>query len=342
MDCFYENSESQNTGFNGTPSKENLTVVQTDKRGVSKDILTGTAITLIILATSVKLPVMGFFCSLFLPLPILFYRSKLGRTTGLVVPVVSLILMIAVTGRFSVDIMFFVELLLLGYLLSELFELDMTVEKTILYACGGILLAGFVGLILYSNLSGTTLYGLVSAYVAANLEMTLALYESMGVSEESIYNLDKSLDQIRYVLIRILPAMIIVSSLFVTWSNLLIAKPLFKKKGLFFPDFGTLNLWKAPDSLIWFLIACGALLLVPAHPLKIIGLNGLLVILMIYFFQGIAVVSFFFEKKKFPRFLRLIFYSLIALQQIFLLFIIGIGLFDMWMNFRKLNLNNNQ
>jgi uncharacterized protein YybS (DUF2232 family) len=317
-------------------------VVQADKRGISKDILTGIAITLIILATSVKLPVMGFFCSLFLPLPILFYRSKLGRTTGLVVPAASMVIMIAITGKFSVDIMFFVELLLLGYLLSELFELDMTVEKTILYSCSGILLAGFIGLLLYSNLSGKNIYDLVSSYVAANLEMTLALYQSMGVSEENIYNLSKSLDQIRYVLIRILPALVIVSSLFVTWSNLLIAKPIFKKKGLFFPDFGTLNLWKAPDSLIWFLIACGGLLLVPTGSFKIIGLNGLLVILMIYFFQGIAVVSYFFEKKRFPRFLRLIFYSLIALQQIFLLFIIGIGLFDMWMNFRKLNLKNNQ
>jgi uncharacterized protein YybS (DUF2232 family) len=136
--------------------------------------------------------------------------------------------------------------------------------------------------------------------------------------------------------------MVIVSSLFVTWSNLLIARPIFKIKGLYFPDFGTLNLWKAPDQLIWFLIGCGALVLIPSSSLKIAGINGLLVILMIYFFQGIAVVSFFFQKKKFPRFLRLIFYTLIAIQQIFLLFIIGLGLFDMWLNFRKLNLKNNQ
>ena len=319
-----------------------MTVVQTDKRGVSRDILTGIAITLIILATSVKLPVMGFFCSLFLPLPILFYRSKLGRTTGLVVPAASMIILIAITGRFSVDIVFFMELLLLGYLLSELFELHMTVEKTILYACGGILLAGIIGLVLYSNLSGMNIYDLVSSYVAANLEMTLALYESMGVSEENIYNLSKSLDQIRYVFIRILPAMVIASSLFVTWFNLLITRPIFKIKGLYFPDFGALNLWKAPDQLIWFLIGCGALILIPSSSFKIAGLNGLLVILMIYFFQGIAVVSFFFQKKKFPRSLRFIFYALIAIQQIFLLFIIGLGLFDMWLNFRKLNLKNNQ
>ncbi|MBW2176623.1 MAG: DUF2232 domain-containing protein, partial [Deltaproteobacteria bacterium] len=56
-----------------------------------------------------------------------------------------------------------------------------------------------------------------------------------------------------------------------------------------------------------------------------------------YFLQGIAVVSYYFEKKRFPRALRLFLYSLIALQQILLLLIIGLGLFDMWLNFRKLN-----
>jgi uncharacterized protein YybS (DUF2232 family) len=317
-------------------------VVQTDIRGVPKDILTGVAITLIILATSVKLPIIGFFCSLFLPLPILFYRSKLGRTTGIIVPAASLIILIAITGRFSVDIIFFVELLLLGFLLSELLELDMTVEKTILYASGSIILASVIGLVVYSNLSGINIYTLISSYVAANLEMTLSLYESMGVSEENIYDISQSLDKIRYVFIRILPAMVIASSLFVTWSNLLIARPILKLKGLYMPDFGELNLWKAPDLLIWVLIACGLLVLMPASSFKIIGLNGLLVILTIYFFQGIAVVSFFFQKKRFPRALRFFFYFLIAVQQIFLLFIIGLGLFDMWINFRKLNLKNNQ
>ena len=315
---------------------------QADKRSVSRDILTGVLITLIIYAISVNMPIIGFFCSLLLPLPVLFYRSKLGRTNGMIVPAAVIIIMILITGNFSVDIMFFIELMLLGFLLSEFFELNLTVEKTVLYTCGGILLAGFLGLVFYSNISSTTIYRLVSNYIAKNLEMTLALYKSMGVSEENIYNLSKSLDQIRYVLIRIIPAMVIASTLFVTWSNLLIARPIFKKKGLFFPDFGELNLWKAPDPLIWILIGCGGLLMVPASTLKIIGLNGLLVILVIYFFQGIAVVAYFFQKKGLPRFLRFFFYVLIAFQQIFLLFVIGIGLFDMWMNFRKINVKNNQ
>ena len=56
----------------------------------------------------------------------------------------------------------------------------------------------------------------------------------------------------------------------------------------------------------------------------------------IYFFQGIAIVSFFFEKKRLPVALRFILYSLIVVQQFLLLLIIGFGFFDMWLNFRKL------
>jgi uncharacterized protein YybS (DUF2232 family) len=49
-----------------------------------------------------------------------------------------------------------------------------------------------------------------------------------------------------------------------------------------------------------------------------------------------AIVSFYFEKKQVPRFFRILLYTLIALQQLALIAVIGIGLFDMWFNFRKL------
>jgi uncharacterized protein YybS (DUF2232 family) len=76
--------------------------------------------------------------------------------------------------------------------------------------------------------------------------------------------------------------------------------------------------------------------MLPAKWLKLIGINGLLVACVIYFFQGIAIVSFFFEAKRFPRLLRVMIYSLIAVQQILALIVIGIGLFDLWLDLRKL------
>jgi len=284
-------------------------VPQTINREIYRDVLTGVMITMAIITVSVYMPLIGFFCSLFLPLPVLFYRSKLGRKIGLIVPGAAMTILLVLAGGISIDVVFFLEMLFLGFLLSELFEMNLSVEKTVMYACGGVLLTGVVGLVLYSNLSATGIYSLVSVYIAQNLEMTVALYQGMGASEEFVQKFSNSLEQIQYGLIRIIPAMVTASFLLVTWSNLLMARPILKRRGLFIPEFGALKLWKAPDYLIWVLIGCGGLLMLPlpSNTLKIVGLNGLLVLLMIYFFQGIAIVSFFFEKKQFPRLLRVFF-----------------------------------
>ena len=77
--------------------------------------------------------------------------------------------------------------------------------------------------------------------------------------------------------------------------------------------------------------------MIPDKNFKIIGLNGLLILMTIYFFQGIAIASYFFEKKNFPRPLRFFLYTLIAIQQAVLLIVIGLGLFDMWADFRRLD-----
>lgn len=306
---------------------------------IPKDIVSGIAVTGLIFAVSVYMPIIGFFCALFIPLPTLFYRSKLGRTTGAIIPIITIITMVAVLGGISIDTLFFVELLLLGFVLSELIELDLSIEKTMLYACGSVILVGIVGLLFYSNMSDKGIYALVAEYVSINLKLTLELYENMGVSQESIHMISNSLENIEYVLIRIIPALIVAAIFFVSWTNLLLAKPIFKSRELFYPSFGSLKLWKAPESLVWGIIGCGLLLLLPDKTFKIFGLNGLLILITIYFFQGIAIVSFYFEKKRFPRGLRFFLYSLIALQQAILLVIIGLGFFDMWLNFRKLEPN---
>jgi len=165
------------------------------------------------------------------------------------------------------------------------------------------------------------------------------LYQGMGMSEKNIEIISNSLDQIQYVLVRIIPALAVVSTLFVTWATLLLARPMLVGRKLLYPDFGPLNEWKAPDHLVWGAIGCGLVLLLPNSGIKLIGINGLLILMAVYFFQGIAIVSFFFEKKQFPRMLRFFIYSLVAVQQIMLLLVIGLGFFDMWLNFRKLSEN---
>jgi len=301
-----------------------------------KDIANGVLITSLIFAVSILIPVVGFFCSLFIPLPTLYYRIKLGRTTSVIIPVLGFIIMVVVISSFSMDVMFFAELLLVGFILGELLESRFSIDKTMLYACGVILIGGIVSLFVYRITSGIDLISILSQYVAQNIELSLVLYQSLGMPEESLRLIQSSLDNIQYILVSIIPGLTITSTLLVIWINILLSKVVLKGKFPFHPDYEKLNQWQAPDYLVWALIGCGLLMLFPATVTRMIGLNLILILMTIYFFQGMAIVSFYFEKKQVPRLFRILLYTLIALQQLALIAVIGIGLFDMWVNFRKL------
>ena len=302
---------------------------------MAKDIVNGVLITSLIFFVSVFIPIIGLFGALFIPLPILYFRLKLGRKIGALVPGISGSILFIVIGGMSADVLFFVELLLIGFMLGELIELNYSIDKTILYATGAALLTGFMGLVVYSVLSGEGIYAIVSEYVTNNLALTMVLYQSMGMSQENIQLIDRFLAEIQPLIVQILPAMVTASTLFVAWTNILIARPVLKRRLLSYPDFGPLNMWKAPEYLVWGVIGCSLALFLPSSAINTIGQNGLLILMTVYFFQGIAIVSFYFEKKRFPRFIRFFLYTLIAVQHLILLAVIGLGFFDMWVNFRR-------
>jgi uncharacterized protein YybS (DUF2232 family) len=303
---------------------------------MAKDIVNGVLITSLIFFVSVFIPIIGFFGALIIPLPILYFRLKLGRRNGAFIPLISGSILYFVIGGISADVLFFVELLLIGFILGELIELNYSIEKTILYATGAVLFSGLMGLIIYGALSGEGLYAIVSEYVTQNLELTMVLYQSMGMSEENIHLIERFLADIQPLIVQIIPAMVTASTLFVAWTNILIARPVLKRRALSYPDFGPLNMWKAPEYLVWGVIGCGLALFLPGPAINTIGQNGLLILMTVYFFQGIAIVSYYFEKKRLPRFIRFFLYTLIAVQHLILLAVIGLGFFDMWVNFRRL------
>ena len=313
-------------------------VPQAVRKEVLKDIATGIAITSILFAASIKSPVLGFFCTFLVPLPTFFYRSKFGRKIGIAVPGFTIIAMIIILGGFAFDVFFFIELLLIGFVLSELIELKLSIEKTFIYACIVVLSSSILVVLFYSNITGIQIGSLVSAYIVKNLELTLELYKNIGMPEENIHMISSSMESFQYVLIRIIPALAIASTLFIIWTSLMLAKPLLKTRNLFYPDFGQLNLWKTPEYLVWIAIACGILLLIPDKAVRLMGINGIIILMTIYFFQGMAIVSFYFAKKQFPRLLRFFLYSLIAIWQVILLIVVILGFFDIWFNFRKVEI----
>ncbi len=300
-----------------------------------KDIANGVLITCLILAASVLVPIVGIFCSLLLPLPTLYYRIKLGRINSALIPTISLVILMVAMNPSSFDMVFIAALLIIGFSLGELLGSRFSIEKTMLVTCGLVLLGGAVSLFIFGAITGQSLSADFAHSVEYNREFMLQIYRTMGMPAESIPEFERLLDQIQRIVVRILPALMMTTTLLVIWINVLLGRYLLNSRHPGHSLYGRLNLWQAPDYLIWGVIGFGLLMLIPDDVPKMIGLNGLITLMMVYFFQGVAIVSFFFEKKQVPRYAKVMLYALLILQEV-LLVVIVIGFIDVWANFRKL------
>jgi len=307
-------------------------VPQMDNGKAARTITFGLLVTGIAVIASNFLP---FICFLALPQAGLFTRVRFGKHSTTIC-VATIILIAILSNAILIDTFFLSGLFLLGYAMGESFNRKLPVEIMVIFSVLVALTAYLFGLFFYSSQLNLGMFAFVNEQVLKNLELTLKLYENMGMSMESIKMFSDNFDRIQYDLVRLIPAIVISLTLVMVWLNLLLSKTLEARSRLNFYHFGPLNQWKAPEYLVWFAIGCGILLIFSGNGLRLLSVSGLLILMTVYFFQGIAIVSFYFEKKKFPRFLKIFMYSIIAVQQILLFFIIGLGFFDMWMNFRKL------
>ncbi|MEA2059385.1 MAG: YybS family protein [Thermodesulfobacteriota bacterium] len=302
-----------------------------------REVTTGILVTVLLFTGIVSIPLLGFFLSILLPMPVLVYRLKLGRKMGAVITSVVFCIILAVAGGIYVDLLFYAALLLVGFFLGEYLEKPLSIEKTGVYTCLTTVGICILGMLIVSAGAGQNLVSIVSENISTNIDITLKLYSEMGVPQENIDVMINASDTIKYVIVRILPALITALLMFEIWLNLLFIKKFLAKKGITLARLEGLNQWRAPEYLVWAAIFFGIFIGLPVQALKLFGINLLIILMPVYFFQGIAVVSYFIEKKRFPVFLKVLIYSIIAIQQIFLLLVMGLGFFDTWINFRKLD-----
>jgi uncharacterized protein YybS (DUF2232 family) len=141
--------------------------------------------------------------------------------------------------------------------------------------------------------------------------------------------------EVQALLERLLPGLMVANLGLVAWLNVVLARQLSFMLGWGAPA-PPLYHWEAPEWLIFTLLGAGFLLLVPVGGVRFVGLNLLLVLAVLYFAQGLAVVATWFHRLGLPRPLRVIGYPLMFLNPVFFVIII-LGLMDLWLDFRRLH-----
>jgi len=92
--------------------------------------------------------------------------------------------------------------------------------------------------------------------------------------------------------------------------------------------------FRNPDLLVWVLISAGFSLLLPTSLVTTPALNILLLVVLMYFVQGLAIISVLISRQSISGILRIGFYIMLVIQPYLAVLIAGIGLCDLWVDFR--------
>lgn len=93
--------------------------------------------------------------------------------------------------------------------------------------------------------------------------------------------------------------------------------------------------WELPESLVWAFIGSGLLYLTGVGGLTGLGLNGLIVLLGLYFLQGLAILFHLVERFQLPRVATTLAVLVLVVQPLAMLLVASLGLFDVWCGFRR-------
>lgn len=289
-----------------------------------------------ILATAF-FPAFGFLFIFFLPMLTFFYSALYGQVKAAVAFLIPVLLLSLFSHLLQLNTPYPVILLMgiVGLTIAAVVFKNSSIEKTIIYP-SLIIIGSICVIFIYSGLKlSVNPWHLVYQFVEKTIEQNINLYAQLPLDQEDI-NLIKSNKMIFVnVFTNIFPALSIVGSMIIVWINVLMGKDILRMATIVLPQFEGLSRWKAPEFVIWIFITAGSLCLVPNEQIRVFSLNILIITCFIYLLQGFAIVGFLFENKNVPVFFRYFFYFLIAVQQLLMIPIIAVGLFDIWVDFRR-------
>ena len=288
------------------------------------------------LLTSTFIPFVGPLFTLLTPLPFLYYSTKLGLHDGVKLTALT-VLFIALVAKLSGTpqlIHICIELGALGLILSVLFKRNLGIGQTILSATMFMVLLNLGYLFFVSLSKGIGPFEMLLGYLHGHLEASIRAYEEMGMSKENILEIET---YGKAIIDRVFPSLMVVGIGFSVWLNVVMAKPFFRRGNLRYPEFVPMDRWQTPEVMIWGVIGSGFALFFFSGVIKSFAANVLIVLMPIYLFQGVSIILFFLNKYRLPNWVKVGVYFLIIIQQLFLILLALAGLFDQWIDFRKLN-----
>ncbi len=299
-------------------------------------LLLGTGAALVIFLTSLQVPLVGVVTSILTPLPVMVLCHFWGLRGGILAVLIAS-LVISTAFNALLGLIFLTEFGLLGILLYYyLARRGFPWDRGIVFS--SLIVLGIMALlaIAYGMFTSSNLTHWIREEIHETGRRVLEFYPVENTKDQPLWIAS---DRFLEFILRIFPALLILTLWLEGIVNVVLLKRITSRSASgaggidMSPAFST---WMCPDKLVWAGILGGFLIMTKVSPLLTIGINIVILLSAVYLLQGIAIVSFFFKKKKVPLGFRMLGYMLIGIIQFLPFLIAALGLFDIWIDFRKL------
>jgi uncharacterized protein YybS (DUF2232 family) len=274
--------------------------------------------------------------NLFTPLPAAFVGMRVGSAAaGVTVALTALLVLLTADSASSA--MYLVQFGIPGVALPWLLNRGFAWDKAAVAVLWAMVAASVCGLLVVSAVSGQSPLVTVSDLIGKEIVQTTTIMQDMFADADlpaaqkrevglAIENMASFLEK-AYPGISITVSGLMIVGLIFLLS--LLARGRYTVPGRAFPE------WKSPEWLVWILITSGFLVAFAEGIAGTFALNLLVILLPVYFLQGLAVIDCFFRRKAFSPIIRTVGYLLVTLVNPLPMVVTGIGVFDLWADFRK-------
>lgn len=273
------------------------------------------------------------------PLPVVVLVVRRGLRAGIWATVITVALTGMFVGPFQ-GLLVFTKIGIIGITLAECIRKQYSPVTTL--AITSVAVAVSIAFTIGVNLiiGGFNIAELWDMMASAT-DSAIELYRRMGLSESEIARMEEYLSQFVEMARILLPASMLVTVVAVAGFNYLMARLILRKLGYKLVEFEPFSKWRLSWHYGWGYIAGLALAFIgqlQGIPLVLnIGTNVASVFSIVFAVQGAAVVWFFFEKYRVPKVARWLLMIFIVLNPTFLQMLSWLGVFDAWLDFRKLS-----
>lgn len=274
-----------------------------------------------------------------LAVPVFYLLSVKGWQSGAMQ--LRLSLLIAAAGALLVQrielFLFSLTLIPLGY---SLFQSVGRQESAAVSGGKGIVVLGLTWLVfwgVYGIATGANPYRYLLEGLDLGFQQILEFYGSKeaGLSPETVYSLQQATKAMQETVPKLLPGLLASAVVITVWMNMTLGNSLISRFRNGVAPWGKYATWTLPEQLVWMPIAAIMVLLVGKGILQQVSGWIILISVLLYFFQGLAVFLTLLERWNIPVLVRIMLYFFLIIQSYSTLLLAFLGISDVWFNFRQ-------